>query len=141
MVNTIAELYKTPMFKVDMEEHTSPWTQQQTGIRQGCPLSPYLFIILMTCLFHDVHKGDRQKLNEQRINGMEADEILYADDTICVTQEEEPMNKLLADIETEGTRYGFKLNQTKCEDISFGNAGTVRFKDGTSYRNRKRLSI
>ena len=85
----------------------------------------------MTCLFHDIHEGDQQKLREQRIAGMQADELLYADDTICITQEEQPMNKLLASIEREGERYGLKLNKKKCEYLYFGPARPVFFADGT----------
>ena len=54
----------------------------------------------MSCLPHDIHTGDLQhKVAAQRITGMQDDEILFADDTICVTQDEEAMDALLAAIE------------------------------------------
>ena len=35
---------------------------QEAGIAQGCPLSPYLFIIVMTLLLHDVDEQMAQTL-------------------------------------------------------------------------------
>ena len=44
--NRIKELYKHLQFKIEIEGNASEWKKQHTGIRQGCPLSPYLFLIL-----------------------------------------------------------------------------------------------
>ena len=130
-VNAIREMYKQPTFRVEMEGQISDWTQQATGIRQGCPLSPYLFVVLMSVLFQDIHKNDVLKLNEHRVQGMDTDEILYADDTICVSEDEQALSRLLAAIEGEGDKYGLKLNKNKCEFLHFGKAGQVFFADGT----------
>ena len=63
---------------------------------------------------------------------MDTDQILYADDTICISEDEDAMNRLLHAIETEGLKYGLKLNKTKCEYIKFGEAKRVKFHDGTN---------
>ena len=119
-----------------MEGQISDWTQQATGIRQGCPLSPYLFVVLMSVLFQDILKNDVLKLNEHRVQGMDTDEILYADDTICVSEDEQALSRLLAAIEGEGDKYGLKLNKKKCEFLHFGEAGQVFFADGTPVRKK-----
>eukprot|EP00975_Prorocentrum_lima_P025578 5378933-Prorocentrum_lima.AAC.1 len=75
-----------------MDGQTSADKAQSTGIRQGCPLSPYLFTMVMTALFHDIHKTDEVKTQRHRMTGLSADEVLYADDTICMSQSVTAMN-------------------------------------------------
>eukprot|EP00974_Lingulodinium_polyedra_P034341 3302912-Lingulodinium_polyedra.AAC.1 len=41
LITAIADLYSDPTFKVRGERGTSNKYPQRTGIRQGCPLSPY----------------------------------------------------------------------------------------------------
>ena len=40
--NIITHIYKNPTFMIEIDGRRSDWKQQQTGIRQGCSLSPYL---------------------------------------------------------------------------------------------------
>ena len=127
----IQALYSDPMFKVELDGQESGWKKQETGIRQGCPLSPYLFLIVMTVLFHDIHREDKQKMLRHRIPGINFDEVLYADDTICASTDTAAMNRLLAAIETEGKKYGMKLNKSKCEVMHNANNANVHFQDGT----------
>ena len=46
-INIIKSMYNGPEFRVELEGHTSKWYKQYTGISQGCPLSPFLFSILL----------------------------------------------------------------------------------------------
>ena len=118
------------MFKVEVDGVSSEWHRQETGIRQGCPLSPNLFIILMTVLFGDIHKGDGHGLKQHRVRGAGFDEVLYADDTIFISQNADAMNRLLAAIEEEGELYGMRLNKNKCELLAFGAKRKIKFRDG-----------
>ena len=120
IINIVRAMYTQPTFCVEKDGTKSEWKAQETGIRQGCPLSPYLFIIPMTVMFDDIHHGDKLNLKKQRVIGTEHDEVLYADDTICIAQNEQAMNRLLAAIETEGKKYGMRLNKNKCEYLPIG---------------------
>lgn len=81
MLHLIKLIYDTPKFRVKTKEATSEYKTQNTGIRQGCPLSPYLFIIVMTVLFKDVRSQLNTPKQNEPIDGIHFAEILYADDT------------------------------------------------------------
>ena len=85
----------------------------------------------MSVLFQDIHQGDKLKLHEHRVLGMETDEIIYADDTICISEDEEAFSRLLQAIEVEGGKYGLRFNNNKCQYLHFCTAGKIHFTDWT----------
>ena len=87
LINVIKSIYKDTRFKIEIEGISSKWEQQETGIRQGCPLSPYLFLIVMTTMFEDVKEHIQINLNRHRVYGADFDEVMYADDTIIISED------------------------------------------------------
>jgi hypothetical protein len=66
LINIVQSLYTDPTFYVTLNGNTSKLHTQKRGIRQGCPLSPYLFIVVMAALFHDVHENKRDLRKSQK---------------------------------------------------------------------------
>ena len=56
-IGLIRAIYEKPNFAVKDRGRTSTRRRQRAGIRQGCPLSPYLFGILMAVIMEDVDGG------------------------------------------------------------------------------------
>ena len=82
-IDVIRRLYSVKRYNVEMNGECSATHEQQTGIRQGCPLSPYLFLCIMTVLFSDIKKEKElsDELIKHRINEVLYDEILYDEHT------------------------------------------------------------
>ena len=88
----------------------------------------------MTVIFHDIHEDEevKRKLEGHRLLNAAFDEILYADDTIIFSHSVSALEALLAKIESEGARYGMKLNKAKCEAMCIRRRDRIRYADGTA---------
>ena len=137
LIDITKSLYRETVFCVELDGYTSDWLPQNTGIRQGCPLSPYLFLIVMTTLFHDVHQKCDHRLKRNRVPGADFDEVTYADDTICISRCIATMNNFIKGIEEEGIKYGMKLNKTKCELLTNNPNARIIFPDGNLVKKHK----
>ena len=117
------------MFFVQDECGKSEIKRQGTGIRQGCPLSPYLFILVMHCIDHDIHEKKSQSIFNNRIPNLDFDMIYYADDTILFSTNCKDLNELLKHTEQVSALYGLNLNKDKCVSVIMNTEGTINFHD------------
>ena len=81
----IEAIYKEPIFPIKEGKTITLPKKQLTGIRQGCPLSPYLFILLLTTITFDVKKNmnleEQIIVNAGKLHNIDLTELFYADDT------------------------------------------------------------
>jgi hypothetical protein len=131
MLRITKALYRNPSFQVQHDEFASQEYFQQCGIRQGCPLSPCLFIIVMSVLFADIRRDHHRALSHGKLGHLSFMEVLYADDTLLVTKNTRTMNRLLHAVESESQYHGLKLNQSKCAAIASTGRHRIKFRDGT----------
>jgi hypothetical protein len=62
--NLIANFYTDLSLQVKHDNFLSHAKSQDAGIRQGCPPSPFLFLLVMTVLFHDIGVEHYRDLSE-----------------------------------------------------------------------------
>ena len=133
LLAAISFLYRHPQFQVTHCERNSGWLPQRTGIRQGCPLSPYLFILTMHVMFEDVKKKSNDPRHRKKFQGINFQELLYADDTLVLAKNFKIANEYLHLIEEESTYLDLSLNHSKCCYIAYNCLGQVFFSKWGSY--------
>ena len=90
---------------------------QETGIRQACPLSPYLFIMVMDRIFAiipQIAQGhNKMRTQKKRQEGVVKSfaALLYADDTLLCDNTEKETQALLWAVEEVSGIFGLKLNK------------------------------
>ena len=113
----IAAIYDKRFFQVRDCGMTSEKRQQRSGIVQGCPLSPFLFILVMSVLMHDAYDLFLER------TGVDVDEdqlydLLYADDTLLMGVRADHVSKLAEAVEVVGARFGMTLHWGKTQALS-----------------------
>lgn len=95
------------------------WTTK--GVRQGCPLSPFLFNVLIG----DIEEAlDRDKVGGVRIGGEKLKMLGYENDLVLLTEEEEEMRWLLKRLEKVNCEEkGLEVNTRKTKIIRFRRKG------------------
>ena len=132
-VDVIADCYRKPTFFVKDDFGTLTLKEQRSGIRQGCPLSPFLFTLVMSCVDSDIQSSITGYVINNRIPGLDFDMVYYADDTdtVVFSQSNRGLNELLCLIERISQLHGLRLNRDKCVAIPMNNEGSVHVQDGT----------
>ena len=67
VIDVIKAFYADPRFVVKIKDEKSETKRQNSGIRQGCPLSPYLFLLVMTVMFTDIQNRCRNFIRHGKL--------------------------------------------------------------------------
>ena len=144
-LDIIQDIYTDPTFyTVGMQgekQHATP----HTGIRQGCPLSPYLFVMVLSVILADV---DTRLLSQGVPTntwsvGKPVYDLEYADDTLLFGVSVQVVEEYLRHLQVEASLYRLLLNLTKTEllkhpkledeQLRFSNADPVQVADSVKY--------
>lgn len=131
MCAVVKELVSNPLFEVIMDDHISSCKEQKSGIRQGCTLSPLLFILLQTVLFHDVQSRYLTKHPLSVTPQIPFFDIEFADDTVLIARTGEHMQDLLWYVQDEASKYNLHLNLDKTKLILYNSDTSIAFRYGS----------
>ena len=139
LLRMIKHIYADRRFRVIDTFSQSSERMQKSGISQGCPLSPFLFVMLMTILVND--SVDLLGLDSQEpFKDGALDTLLYADDTLVIGVEEFHIRELLDAIAEVGARFGMELHWSNFQMIQVNAAYTLRTPEGETIPPKELIS-
>ncbi|CAM8880259.1 unnamed protein product [Rhodiola kirilowii] len=133
-VNKIMLCISTVSYKIRINGSTSEAVYPMRGLRQGDPISPYLFVICTEWLSHAIHIQQRQGIIEGiRIckNAPTITHLMFADDCLIFSKAtREAVVGIKGLLKTYELVAGQKVNYSKSEIVFSKNVAGVR---GRSY--------
>lgn len=110
---------------------TSPFFKLERGVRQGDPLSAYLFILCVETMAVSVLNN--QYIRGISINNTEFKLLQYADDTTAVLKDQNSARFFLSELQRFGKLSGLNINTTKTEAIYLGNTPTFKLPNNIKW--------
>ncbi len=110
--NIIESLYENTNSSFSLPGGTSPWFTIKHGVKQGCPISPFLFIIATEMLSIFIKNSNITLLD---VLGKPVIISQLADDTTIFMKLRTEVPKVLQMIHAFTKASGLKLNLNKCE--------------------------
>ncbi|KAL6121803.1 hypothetical protein NUSPORA_01206 [Nucleospora cyclopteri] len=116
--NMVRGVYKSTQGCVRIRETVGDPFDIERGVRQGCPLSPILFDILIDDLLDKMTPLSIPGISESKFKGM-----LFADDTLLVADSPEDLQCKINLVSDWMAQNGMELNVAKSGIIVFPNSG------------------
>lgn len=119
LINWVKLFYNDVQSCVSNNGHLSDFFKIRRGVRQGCPLSPFLFIICIELLSNAVRKNE--DINGIRLSGREYKTSLFADDAAFIMNgTRKSFETLISIIDNFNYVSGLRLNTSKCQVLRIG---------------------
>ena len=117
-VKVICAMYKNNTASVKVGNEVSNWFCIKSGVKQGCVLSPFIWIILMDLVLRSTGKaiGD----HGIKWGGKTLLDLDYADDLSILDESVSKMNEFLEVLRDQGAKIGLKINVKKTKSLRLG---------------------
>ena len=133
IINWVKILYRNITSCVSNNGWFSEFFVLSRGVRQGCPLSPYLFIISAEIFAISIRGND--KIKGININGESSKIGQYADDTyMAFLFDKDSLDEILYTLDKFELLSGLKVNYDKTEILRIG---SLKNTDAKLYTQRK----
>ena len=117
-IKVICAMYENNTAAVKIGNEVSNWFCIKSGVKQGCVLSPFIWIILMDFILRSTGKaiGD----HGIKWGGRTLLDLDYADDLSILDESVSKMYEFLEVLRVQGAKIGLKINVKKTKSLRLG---------------------
>ena len=129
LVRIIERVYEENRVKFVLEDVETDWCTSNSGVRQGCPLSPLLFNIYFREIAQVIEQSEHGfRYSVVKEDGSVVDRVrsgfMYADDICLVASSEEKLQSIMNELNGSVEEYGMKVSEAKSKVVCInGNMG------------------
>ena len=117
-ISWVKTIYNQSEACVTNNGFSSPFFKLQRGVRQGCPLSAYLFIMVVELLAHKIRKS--KNIRGIKIGETEIKLVQMADDTTMFVEDPDSLQNTFDLLKAFESYAGLRLNKAKTEAMWVG---------------------
>ena len=117
LLRVIKSMYQASEACVRVDGEMSEWFEVKQGVRQGCPLSPWLFNIFLDMVVREARTNFHGGV---KLDTCQVQVLLFADDTVLVTEREEDLQHNIRALQTAVKEHKLAVNWTKTNTMAIG---------------------
>ena len=125
ITNIIKESYTQYNSQVIHEGELTEHFETHIGVRQGCILLPFLFILVMDTVMKNTIEGKKRVIQWGLMERLE--DLDFADDVCLLTGSYKDAQRKLENLRKEAGKYGLVLNKSKTKMMHLNTNKTPYF--------------
>jgi hypothetical protein len=122
----IYNIYSNNKISIKTDSNPSKWEPINKGVRQGCGLSPLLFIIYMDAIIKRWRGGNHGGISINR--SMILDTLLFADDQVLIATSEDELQWAIYNLQKTISDSDMSISTEKSKIMPFLGKDPVRSK-------------
>ena len=127
-IELVKAFYKNSKAAVLHGDGMSEWFEIKSGVKQGCVMSGFLFLLIIDWIMRRTVDGQRTGIRWRMMDTLE--DLDYADDIVLLSERWRHAQQKLERLNNNGQSTGLKINKKKTESLRINAGNLSAFKVG-----------
>jgi hypothetical protein len=138
ITHAIYNIYSNNKTSIKTDSNPSKWNQINKGVRQGCGLSPLLFLIYMDVIIKCWRGGHHGGISINR--SMILDTLPFADDQVLIASSKDKLHREKYNLQKTISDFDMSISIEKTKIMAFSGKDPVRGKICINYKTLEQIS-
>lgn len=130
LIQIVRTLYEGFQCSVIVENEKTDWFPVKTGVKQGCCMSGFLFLLVIDWVMLRTVEGKRTGIRWNVTTMLE--DLDFADDIALLSSTMDHLQQKTTRLESNAAKVGLKLNAKKCKLMKVNSRSNNRLRAGES---------